>query len=921
MDGARSAPTAPGVHPCVPKANLAWGSCASKSFHTCGVQSFMVTTTPRPEPQQQAAPTSDSRGLTLRSVVITLFSLLLMGAWIEYEECFSVGGPLAENSPPNGAVGVILILLLISAGLYRLHRSLGLRRAELVVIYSALLVAAPIMTQGMWHRLPGLLGAFAHEQDFKSYESFPKILWPHGSNLVQNGQFTQELEGFTFSGSGKLAWAEVEWKGKARKSPVLDNGTVEAARSELQFTIPQAVDGKAQLVPGESFLLSLLVKADGLQPTSSYAVRMRADAGPWTNVYVNTAPTAPTFANPGGFMRVGVSPLNIPSALHTRLTFAIGLTGPGSLTVQDVEFLNSMAVEGAYVGRKIVRAADYDKLGPHERDFTLQKPDNMWSLAGLRYLFVGFVPWDQWITPLLTLTVLIGALFLGFLGFNVIMRRQWVENERFTFPMNIFPRHLFGEESTDELGQQVKGIFHNKIMWIGFAVTLPLVLLKGIHFYFPEVPAPTWSEMWPGIRLDTYFTSPTMKAYLQNVQMNTVFCLLAITLLVEKDILFSIWTSFLLFQFLYMFGKVFNFNQYAGYPWEWQQAIGSFIAFAVLAIFVARRHLQKVFRHIFGAKLFDESEEIMTYRTALLCIIASVVLIGAWGMWTKMGLVPALLFFCYMLICGFAASKIRAECGAAFAYWLPYFSLSIIGALGGFAMFGATGMVVATLASGFMCTSCFLFIAPVQVEMMELGRVFRVRPRDIGWGLFLGLIGGIFVGGFAILVWTYGIGADNMAYGWPYGQSWYYNGFRQGELSIDRAFAAADGANLFKQLPPENQPLNFVTNLDAKGIGIGFVVTCVLSALRSLFTWFPLHPLGYVLATTFFARSMWFTCFLAWLIRLIVQRIGGAHSVRCGLVPFAVGMFLACILSIVLFDVIGFYLRSIGITEIYSKWP
>jgi hypothetical protein len=213
----------------------------------------------------------------------------------------------------------------------------------------------------------------------------------------------------------------------------------------------------------------------------------------------------------------------------------------------------------------------------------------------------------------------------------------------------------------------------------------------------------------------------------------------------------------------------------------------------------------------------------------------------------------------------------------------------------------------------------------VQVEMMELGRHFKVRARDIGHGLWLGLIGGLFLGGFVLLSWAYGFGADNMATTWPYGQNWYYNNYRNAEAGIDRAFASdpvkyTEHPN--QMLKPENAPLNVVKNVDAKGIAIGVGVTGLLAMLRSLFMWFPLHPLGYVLATTYFIRGgMWFMCLLAWLIRLVVLRIGGAHSIRKGLIPFCVGMFLACVVSIMLFDVVGFYLRSIGVTNIYSKMP
>jgi hypothetical protein len=855
--------------------------------------------------------------LTLRAFVILIFAMLLMGVWIEYEECFNSGGPLAENAPPNSAVGVVLLLLIISAVLYRFRHNLRLGTAELVVIYTALLVAAPLMTQGMWHRFFGLTAILTHEQDFKTYRSLPEMLWPHGNNLLPNGQFRQGLEGYTHTGGGTLAWKRLRWSNRDRSwdTPVLSN-TAATDASAITIDLPRDVNGHVQLRPGEFFLFSALVKAEGLQPSSNYFVKMRADNGRWSNVLLGGGATTPTLADKDGFQLVGACPVRIPTSLSKTLTLTVGLNGPGTLAVQDLHFFNVRATEGAYLGLKVARESTYRQLGEHERDFTLEKPDNMFSLAGLRYLVTGFIPLDQWLRPALAWSILIGALFMGFLGFNVLMRKQWVENERFTFPLNLVPKMLFLGEH-DDLTGQVKSLFHNKLMWIGFAVALVYAILKGVNHYIPQVPCFNLSDQWGAPRLDSYFTNPIIKAYLTNVNLSLVLCLFSIMLLVEKDLLFSIWAGFLLFQFMYMFGKLFNFSRFEGYPWEWTQAIGSFITFALLAIFAGRRHLADAIKSALGRlKDAEDGKELFSYRTALLLIFLSLGIIIAWGMWTNMGWLAALLYFGFILVCGFSASKIRAECGAPFGYWMPYFGMSFVSALGGFAVFGSTGMLVATIASGFMCVSCFLFIAPVQVEMMELGRACNVRPRDITWGLVLGLLGGLFVGGFVLLVWVYGFGADNLRYSWPYGQGWYFNNFRGLEMAADKAVAT--GSSLISKA---NQPLNVIYNVDAKGIGIGAVVTLILAGLRSTFMWFPLHPIGYVLATTFFARTMWFSAFLAWLTRSLVLRIGGAHSIRKGLVPVSVGLFLGCIVSIFLFDVVSMFLQAHGVTDVYNGWP
>ena len=588
------------------------------------------------------------RGLTVRSFTVSLFALFLLGIWVEYEERYNnTGGPIAENAPPSGAVGIILIILLITAGLYLLRRSFRLQPAELVVIYTALLVAAPLMTQGMWTRLFGLMSAIPRAQDFKTYEALPPQVWPHGSNLIKNGRFTAKLDGFTHTGGGSVDWQNVEWKKrKTSDCPVLSNDGKPKAESSLTVEIP-----RKQLVPGEQYLFSCLVKTQEWKGDSVYFMRMQADNEIPRNLLTNTLESTPTFSLPSGFRRIGVTPVTVPPDIKQKLTLSIGLMGEGKLTVQDVEFINVMAVMGGYTGTKVARAHNLkvrknnpNYLEENERDFTIAKPDNMFSLPGLRYLLIGFIPLAQWVQPVLAWLVIVGALFLGFFGFNVLMRRQWVEHERFTFPLNTLPRLLFGSNDGDDGVEG--GIFHNKLMWIGFILTLPILILKGLQFYYPSLPQIVWSDVWNQMDLKTYITNPTLQLYFTGIRFSVIFSLLSIALLVQTDLLFSIWATYLLYMFLPFFGTRWNLQRYEGYPWQFQQASGAFIAYAVLAIVAARRHLANIFRHVFKGTPLDDSEEIVTYRTALWCVVGSLVLFMLWGRMDAdgCGCQPALLW-------------------------------------------------------------------------------------------------------------------------------------------------------------------------------------------------------------------------------------------------------------------------------------
>lgn len=861
--------------------------------------------TDRPPSSPEAGP-APQRGLTFRSLVVCLVSLLFMGIWIEYEELYNTyGGPLAENSPANSAVGVILLVLALSALLYRLRRPLRLATAELVVIYSALILAAPLMTQGLWHRLFGLIVAVPHNADFKTYESLPPVLWPHGPNLVADGRFERGMEHATVQG-GRPGWDTVEWRGRPWRVPVLDNAGSTNGNASLTVTIPASA-----VVPGEQFLFACLVRARDFAGSSAYTVQLQADDTPPLTLLTGTDASRATFALPSGLERIGASPVVIPPGLTNRLALIVALQGQGTLAVHDLQFFNVEAVEGLFSGRRVIQAGMLDTLGPHERNFTFVRPDNMFSVAGLRYLLAGGIPLRPWLQPALAWTVLIAALFAGFFGLNVLMRKQWVEHERFTFPLTILPKHLLHDEN----GRLT--IFRNRVMWMGFAVALALTLWKGLGFYYPGLPK---IEFFKG-SLAEYVNGPVLKAFLSEVGsggigIGTSFCILAIALLIETDVLFSLWLTFFVFQLWRAFGKAFNLERFPGYPWEHQQTMGGFIAFALLALFVGRHHLTRVFRLVVGRALPAERSEAWTYRGALLLVAASLAAIAGWSIWTRMGLTAGLLFFGYMLVCGFAASKIRAEMGAPVGYLTPYFGMQFVGAMGGFAVFQSTGMLVAAIASGFMCTACFLLIAPAQIEMMELGRHYNVRPRDVGAGLTLGLLGGLFIGGFVVLSWAYGLGGNNLKTGWPYEQNWYFNGFRSGSLNADRALESGTVG-----LAPEGKPMNIVRNPDAKGLAIGAGVTFALAGLRSLFSWFPIHPLGYVLASTYAMKGLWIYCLAAWAIRLGLFRLGGARTIREGLVPFCVGMFVAAVISIFIFDAVGIVLRLQGVAEVYSGMP
>ncbi len=49
----------------------------------------------------------------------------------------------------------------------------------------AMLISAPLMTQGLWHRIVAIIATNPREADFEKLDAFNDKLWPHGPNMLE----------------------------------------------------------------------------------------------------------------------------------------------------------------------------------------------------------------------------------------------------------------------------------------------------------------------------------------------------------------------------------------------------------------------------------------------------------------------------------------------------------------------------------------------------------------------------------------------------------------------------------------------------------------------------------------------------------------------------------------------------------------
>jgi len=71
----------------------------------------------------------------------------------------------------------------------------------------------------------------------------------------------------------------------------------------------------------------------------------------------------------------------------------------------------------------------------------------------------------------------------------------------------------------------------------------------------------------------------------------------------------------------------------------------------------------------------------------------------------------------------------------------------------------------------------------------------------------------------------------------------------------------------------------------------GAIFVLLLSLFRTRFIWFPLHPVGLVVSSSWAMNPFWFSIFLSWAVKSAVLRYGGLRAYR-GAVPLFLGLIL-----------------------------
>jgi len=489
--------------------------------------------------------------------------------------------------------------------------------------------------------------------------------------------------------------------------------------------------------------------------------------------------------------------------------------------------------------------------------------------------------YQAWLVPCLAWLAFIAALLLVMMGINLLVRRQWTDKERLTYPVVSLP--LAMATRTGEF-------FRSRVMGIGFGLAFGIGTLNGLNYLFPTIPA---------IPVKHFDLSPyiTAKPWTAMGWTPVAFYPFAIGLgfLLPIDLLFSCWFFYLFWKAQKILSNAMAWDINPDFPYISQQALGACFAFSFYLLYISRRHLREVLRLAWQG-LTEQGEpglreDVITYRWALLGLVLGVGFLAYFSRAAQMSWGMIGLFWLLYFTVVFVITRIRAELGPP---------------VHDFHRMGPDLMITKSFGTA--------NLSPNDLTMLALywwiNRAYRSHPMPHQMeGLKAAQQSHSPLGVYVVGMLLAGV-VGSAAAMWAY----LHLGFRLGTAAKFWSGAGYGWEN-FGMLKTWLEVPTDPTPAASYAILAGFLFSLFLLGMRLRFLSWPFHPIGFAISSSWSINLVWTCLFISWLVKLIMIRYGGLKLYRQAL-PFFLGLILGDCLVGSVWALIGIVL---GIPT-YSFW-
>ncbi len=469
---------------------------------------------------------------------------------------------------------------------------------------------------------------------------------------------------------------------------------------------------------------------------------------------------------------------------------------------------------------------------PHQSDTIVIKDSK-----AVQQLYEGLegapVPWGAWMRPLGWWSFFVLCMAVMVISAMFLLRRTWIERERLVFPVAQVALAMV-EDGTG--GSRLSPLFHSSLFWIGFLIPMTLESLNMLHRYFPDVPV---------FRL--YWRIPHSISWVPQPPIRINFLMLGFAFFIESQLSFSLWFFFLLsLPAHWIYGTFLRDHQEVLGNWTSggpagtimaHQQMGAMFILVGAMVWAARKHIlkEKLSAGLFLASAF------------LMCVMVWLTGVPAW---------VAPIVIASTLVIWLSMTRLMAQAGLA-TIVPAIIPLGFVVSAIGVPKLGTVGLIAMGLTLIWTGDLLTYLMGPA-ANSVYVQHKSSVKPGagtlSLLIAVMLSLAGCIFM----TLYLTCKVGGLNL-------HPQYFRWFPK----LPWQFAESK-----LQMPTGPSLTGYMWT------GIGAGVMLLLTYMQRLFFWWPLHPLGFLAQGGWIMNQLWFSFFLAWIIKTVVMRYGGGRSYK-----------------------------------------
>lgn len=508
----------------------------------------------------------------------------------------------------------------------------------------------------------------------------------------------------------------------------------------------------------------------------------------------------------------------------------------------------------------------------------------------------GGIPYTAFIRPFLAWGVFVFAFFGGLLAMVLVVRRQWVDNERLPFPLAQIQMALIAPPAR---GKWLNETLSNKGFWLAFGAVFLLHGYNGTMLYFKQDSA----TITTGFDLQKLFTErPFNFVEASFFKATLYFTAAAVTFFLNRAVGFSLW-------FFYIFQQMSRawLGTATGDPNIQGQAeihFGGLIAFAMMIIWSGRKHYLWVMGQALWIKPRERLDDLYgSSAVAARVLLACMGVMVGWLWMAGATVVGAVVMVLLLFVLFLTLTRFVAEVGLIHAQHQvpvqrPFSFLDQMG----------LGKLV-PIKTYYLGTH----LQGVYFDARETLPVYASHSLKLADEAFEGTarkerlrLVGLFV---VVLLFSY-----TLSVFFHLRNEYTYAATLDGTNAVPIDNWGGRGCWEWMTVNPTltyHRSATMVAHNPAGWFAGGFIAVTALYAGRLMFPGWPLHPIGLLMVGSYPMATLWFSFFVGWLAKVIVVRFGGtelysrAKPVAIGLIvgeALAAALWMATAIILVQFN-------------------